>query len=479
MNNFMKKIFIIILTTFIPFAFANAQKIWTLQNCIDYALANNIQVKQQMLSEQLAKITLFQSKTGLLPSLNAAASHAYNYGKTVDMYTNDFATAKVQSDNFYLSSSVTLFSGFQLLNTVKQNRIDLQASQYDLEKMMNDISLNIATAYLQILYDIEILNIAESQLDITNQQVKRTEKLVEAGTVAKGNLLTLEAQAATEDLTVVTAQNNLDLAYLTLTQMLDITTTDSFDIDVPKLMIPADSSLLTKPSAIYAIAMGVQPDIKSAELKVKSAEIALSITRGMRSPTLSLRGSYGTGFSGASKQIAGTPQLTGIDTIGYTSEMIPAYVVSPHFSYQTETIPFGDQIKDNVNKSISFGLNIPIFNGWQTNATISKAKIAIQSAEYTLQTTKNTLYKSIQQAYADAVAALNKYKSSQKSVDALKEAYKYSEQKFNVGLVNTTDYNDAKNKLAEAESNLLQAKYEYVFRLKILDFYMGKPIELK
>jgi len=480
MNNFMKKIFIIILTTFIPFAFANAQKIWTLQNCIDYALANNIQVKQQMLSEQLAKITLFQSKTGLLPSLNAAASHAYNYGKTIDMYTNNFATAKVQSDNFYLSSSVTLFSGFQLLNTVKQNRIDLQASQYDLEKMMNDISLNIATAYLQILYDIEILNIAESQLDITNQQVIRTEKLVEAGTVAKGNLLTLEAQAATEDLTVVTAQNNLDLAYLTLTQMLDITTTDSFDIDVPKLVIPADSSLLTKPSAVYAIAMGVQPDIKSAELKVKSAEIGLSIAHGMRSPTISLRGSYGTGFSGASKQlIPGSQQLSGLDTIGYTSEIIPAYVVSPHFSYQTETIPFGDQIKDNVNKSISFSLNVPIFNGWQTNATISKAKIAIQSAEYTLQTTKNTLYKSIQQAYADAVAALNKYKSSQKSVAALKEAYKYSEQKFNVGLVNTTDYNDAKNKLAEAESNLLQAKYEYVFRLKILDFYMGKPIELK
>jgi len=479
MNNFMKKIFIIILTIFIPFAFANAQKTWTLQNCIDYALANNIQVKQQMLSEQLAKINLFESKAGLLPNLNAAASHAYNYGKTVDMYTNAFASAKVQSDNFYLSSSVTLFSGFQLLNSVKQNRIDLQASQYDLEKMMNDISLNISTAYLQILYDIEILNNAESQVDITNQQVKRNEKLVIAGSLAKGVLLTLEAQAATEDLAVVNAQNNLDLAYLTLTQMLDITSTDSFDIDVPKLMIPADSSLLTKPAAIYAIAMSVQPDIKSAELKVKSAEIGLSIAHGMRSPSLSLRGSYGTGYSGASKRLSGTPQLTGLDTIGFTSEVIPAYVVSPHFSYQTETIPFGDQIKDNVNKSISFSLTVPIFDGWKTNATISKAKIAIQNAEYTLQTTKNTLYKSIQQAYADAVAALNKYKSSQKSVDALKEAFKYSEQKFNVGLLNITDYNDAKNKLAEAESNLLQAKYEYVFRLKILDFYMGKPIELK
>jgi outer membrane protein len=151
--------------------------------------------------------------------------------------------------------------------------------------------------------------------------------------------------------------------------------------------------------------------------------------------------------------------------------------VQPEF--QTETVPFNDQIKDNLNKSLSLNLSMPILNGWRTNATISKAKIAIQSAQYTLQTTKNSLFQSIQQAYADATAARNKYKSSQKSVDAMKEAFKYSEQKYNVGLVNSVDYDDAKNKLAEAESNLLQAKYEFVFRLKILDFYMGKPIELK
>ena len=474
----MKRFFIIILTAFIPFTALYAQKEWSLQNCIDYALANNIQVKQQQLNEQLAKINLLQSKTGLIPNLYGNASHGYNNGKTIDMYTNQFASNTVQSDNLYLSSSVTLFSGFQLLNNIKQSKIDLQTSQYDLDKMMNDISLNLATAYLQILYNIEILNNAENQLKITNQQVARTQKLVDVGTVAKGSLLTLEAQAATEDLSVVTAQNNLDLSYLILTQMLDLNTTDNFKIEIPIIQTPADSSLKTTPEQIYSFAVQSQPEIKSAELKVTSSEIGLYIARGRRSPILSLRASYGTGYSGASKRLKGI-NPSGLDTIGITSETPPVYVVSPGFTYEYENTPFKDQFNDNVNKSISFNLSIPVFDGWQTNTNISKAKIAIQSAEYTLQTAKNTLYKSIQQAYADATAALNKYKSSQKSVAALKESYKYAEQKFEVGLVNTTDYNDAKNKLAEAESNLLQAKYEYVFRLKVLDFYMGKPIELK
>lgn len=474
----MRKVFFIFLSALMLCFSANAQKVWSLQNCIDYALTNNIHIKQQQLSEQLAMINLLQSKTGILPGINGVASHAYNYGKTIDMYTNQFASNTVQSDNFYLSSSVTLFSGFQLLNNIKQNKIDLQASRYDLDKMMNDLSLNLSTAYLQILYNIELLNNAENQLDITNQQVIRTKKLVDAGTLAKGTLLTLEAQAATEDLSVVTARNNLDLSYLTLTQMLDLSTVDGFNIEIPKLNVPAESSLLTKPEQIYSFALGTQPEIKSAELKVKSSEIGLSIAYGMRSPTLSLRASYGTGYSGASKRLKSF-QMNGLDTIGFTAQTAPVYVVTPGFTYEYEDTPFKDQFNDNVNKSISFNLSIPVFNGWQTNTAISKAKIAIQNAEYSLQTTKNTLYKSIQQAYADAVAALNKYKSSQKSVEALKESYKYTEQKFEVGLVNTTDYNDAKNKLTEAESNLLQAKYEYVFRLKILDFYMGKPIELK
>ncbi len=455
-----------------------AQKLWTLQNCIDYALANNIQIKQQKLSENLAAVNLWESKAALFPNLGAYASQAYNNGKTIDMFTNQFATSTVQSDNFYLSTSVTLFSGFQLLNSVKQSRINLQSNKYDLDKMMNDISLNLATAYLQILYNIELLNNAESQVKVTKLQVARTQKLVDAGTSAKGPLLNLQAQAATEDVTVVTAKNNLDLSYLTLKQMLDLGATDTFDIDIPVLAVPTEATLLTKPDAIYALALTTRPEIKSAELQLQSSQLGLSIAHGLRSPILSLRASYGTGYSGASKRLK-SYQYSGLDTVGYTFQSNPIPVVVPGFDYQYETIPFKNQFNDNMNKSISLTLTIPIFDNLKTMATISKAKIGITSAEYTLQTAKNTLYKSIEQAYEDATAALNKYNSSLKSVEALKESFKYTEQKFDVGMVTTTDYDASKNSLEEAESNLLQAKYEYVFRLKVIDFYMGKPIELK
>ena len=471
----MKKILFLFIFISIFTSGAYTQQVWTLQNCIDYALTNNIQIKQQQLAEQLAKINLVQSKLSVLPSLNGGVSHAYNFGQTIDMYTNQFATNTVQSDNFYLSTNFTVFNGFQLLNGIKQSKIDLQTSRYDLEKMMNDISLNISIAYLQILYSIEIFNNAKNQVAVTQQQIERTKKLVEVGTVTKGTLLTLESQAALEELEVVTTQNNLDLAYLTLTQMLDLSSTEGFQIDIPLLTISADSATLNSTATIFTYASNVQPEIKSAELKLKSAELGLAIARGMRSPSISLRGSMGTGYSGASQRIKDVSYdyypggFTNTGDSVFLFNRIPTY----------EDIPFNDQIKENKNQSISFNLAIPLFNNWQVNASVSKAKIAIKSAAYTLQTTKNTLYKTIQQAYADAAAALNKYKSSKKSVEALKESFKYTEQKFDVGMLNTTEYNDAKNKLSEAESNLLQAKYEYVFRLKVLDFYMGKPIELK
>jgi outer membrane protein len=463
---------------FLIFLFAygvNAQKIWSLQDCVDYALANNIQIKQQELSVQIAKINLLQSKVGLLPDLNGNISHSYNFGQTVDMYTNQFATDKVQSDNFYLSSSVTLFNGFQLLNTVKQNKVELEAGKFDADKMRNDISLNIATAYLQILYNIELLDNAQSQTAVTNLQVQRTEKLVDAGSAAKGVLLTLQAQQATEELSVVNAQNQLDLSYLTLVQLLDIQSADSFEIEKPLLDVSALSATILNPESVYGIAVGIQPEIKSSEPKLKSSEIGLSIAHGMRSPSLSLRGSYGTGYSGASTRLKDITY--GYSPSGYTSSGDTVFSIVPTATY--ENTPFKDQINKNKNKSISFNLTVPIFNGWRTNTAISKAKIAMLNAEYTLAVSKNTLYKTIQQAYADATASMNKYTASQKSVDAYKEAFKYAEQKFDVGLSNTLDYNDAKNKYAKAQSELLQAKYEYVFRMKVLDFYLGKPITLK
>jgi len=452
-----------------------AQKIWSLEECISYALNNNIQIKQQQLSSVVAKLTYNQKIANLFPSVNGSASLAYNNGQTVDMYTNQFASQTVQSDNFSLSANVTLFDGLQLLNGLKQKQIDFLASKYDLEKMKNDISLTIATAYLQVLYNKELLDIAKNQSTFTKQQVSRTQKQYDVGTVAKGTLLTLQSQEAAEELQKVNAQNNLDMAYLTLAQLLDLHNTVGFDIVKPTLILPDASALTQQVDDIYAKAMGIQPDIKSAELKVQSARKGLAISRGMFSPSLSLSASYGTGYSGASQTLKDFT-ISGYALSGATASGEAVY--SPTFDYNYVKTKFWDQMNSNQNKSIGLYLNIPIFNKWQTQTMIGTSKVQLNSAQLTLQSTKNQLYKTIQQAYVDAKASLNRYNASLKSVDAFTESFGYTEQKFNVGMVNSIDYNDAKNNLQKAKSEMLQAKYEYVFRIKVLDFYQGKPITL-
>lgn len=452
-----------------------AQKVWSLEDCISYALENNIIIKQQQLSTQLSKLQYNQSIAQLFPSINGSATHVYNYGQTVDMYTNQFADQSVQSNNFYLSGSVVLFNGLQLLNSLKQKQYDFLASKYDLEKIKNDISLTIATTYLQVLYNTELLEVARGQYDISVAQVDRMQKLYNAGTIAKGTLLLIESQKATDELQVVNAQNQLDLAYLTLAQLLDLKDTKGFDIVKPSLTMPDVASLLMSVESIYDKSLGIQPDVKSSEMRMLSAKKGVSVSWGMLSPSLVLNASYGTGYSGASKYLKDTT-LAGYYPIGATQS--GEFVYAPAFSYTYDKIKFWKQLDQNMNSSIGLYLNIPIFNKWQTQTMISSSKLQLKNAELNLQNTKNQLFKTIQQAYADAKAAFNRYSAGLKNVEALQESFSYTEQKFNVGLVNSIDFNDAKNNLLKARSELLQAKYNYIFRIKVLDFYQGIPIKL-
>ncbi len=451
-------------------------KTWTLEECIDYALKNNIQVKQSQLNNDLSHVNLVQSEGALLPSISGNASHSYNIGRTIDRFTNQFADSKVLSQNLYLSGDLTLFSGFQNINSIKENRYNYLASKYDIDKMKNDISLNIATAYLQVLYNIELLENAKNQMGLTDAQVERTKKLVEAGSAAKGSLLDIQAQLATEELNVTNAQNQLDISYLSLAQLLNLSSADGFSIVKPKIEGANESLVTSNPNQIFATASSNLPEIKSAELKVKSAKKAVDVAWGGLSPRLSFSASYGTGYSGASKQQVGSPNLQYAPNGEFTSGNDTVFApYNANTNYQT--IPSSEQFKNNVNKSFGFYLTVPIFNRLQTKTSIDRARIQKMSAELTVESTKLQIQKNIQQAYADANAGLKKYNASLKNVDAIQESFKYTEQKFNVGMVNTNDYNTAKNKLIKAQSDLLQAKYEFVFKTKVLDFYQGKPLK--
>lgn len=477
MSALHKRVYIVIVIAFFSVFKVSAQeKVWTLEECINYALQNNISLKQQQYNQQLYEVSLLQSRGMMLPSVMGSASHSYNYGRTVDRFTNEFAYDKVQSSNFYVSANITLFNGFQLLNSARKSKIDLEASVFDMMSAEQDIALTIATSFLQILYNMEMVSNAQKQYDLTLIQVDRTRKMVEAGALANNNLLQLEAQAASEEYQLISYQTQLEMSYLTLTQLMGLHTHHGFSINAPDITIENASVPLTA-DYIYEKALRNQPEIKSAELKVESAKKSEAIAKGGFSPTLTFGYSMGTGYSGASSELTGY-EFSGYDTIGITTGSPAEYVLAPTFNYLYNPVSFSDQIDQNFNRTMAFNLSIPIFSSFQNVASVRRSKINLLMAESNLELTMLNLNKTIQQAHLDALSALKRYQAALKQVIAMQEVYRTAEQQFEVDDITLIEYQDAKYKLIKAESELLQAKYEYIFKMKILDFYLGNPITL-
>jgi outer membrane protein len=430
---------------------ARAQEVWPLQKCIDYAIENNIRIKQKTLNSDHYNNELNQARSNRLPNLNASFSNDMSYGRSLS-YNNTYQDENSNNTSGTLSSKVTLWNGSVLQNQVHKAELNLKASLEDLQQAKNDIMLNIAAAYLEILLAEELVTVATDQLEITNLQIDRTSKLVDAGSLAKGSLLEIEAQLASEELQLVNEQNSLQLAYLNLYQLLEIPSTESFKIEKPILPLVGAGETMLNSMDIFKTAVDVRPEVKSAEYKLKSAEKDLDIAKGTQYPTLSLGASYYNAYN---------------NKYTYTDDNNISHYIN-----------FSDQMKNNERYGFGFDLSIPVFNQRQVKNNISNAKIQRENLELELQNTKNLLRKDIEQAYTNALAALKRYNANEKAVTSMTEAFRYTEEKFNVGMVNSVEYNQSKNNLTEAKSNLLQAKYEYIFRTKILDFYAGKPIKL-
>jgi outer membrane protein len=450
-----------------------AQQQWTLQQCIEHAMKNNLQVRIAILNNELNQANLKQSRANVLPNLNFGANNTYNFGKTIDRFTNQFANTRVQSINLGLQTQWNLFNGLQNYHTIKQNEINLMTGKYDIDRTKNDVSLNIANAFLQIVLARELVNITQNQVNTTNTQLTRIKKLVDAGALPKFNQYDVESQLSSEELNVVNAQNQLNIANLNLALLLNLNP-EEFSISKPEVPNPNDLPLNFTAQQIYTSALSNQPIIKSAENQVLSAEKGVKIAKSAISPSLVFSGSLGTGYSGLAQQIAGYDST--IATIGYTAvgDKVYSLFVNPVL----EKSPYGTQFKDNFNRSLGLTLNIPLFNNLQTHTAITRAKINVESARLQLLQTKLDLQRTILQAYTDANGALKKFNATEKSVIALKESFKYVEQRYNVGAANSVDYNTQKNNVTNAEAQLLQAKYEYIFKAKVLDFYLGKAIVL-
>jgi outer membrane protein len=458
---------------------------YSLEDCIRIALETNPQIKISELQVETNGNYAAQSRWQRWPSLAFSAGQGFSSGRNIDPYTNVYVQQNVNSNNYQLGASVILFNGFQLKNAVVRNDINLKASQKDLEAARNDIMLNVALSYLQIISNEELIEVARRQVDATLLQVERTGKLVLAGTLAESNLLDLKAQLANDELTLVNNQNNLEISKLNLKQLMNMP--GSNPINVVKIPV-ADPTLQAYDATIqeiFEVAAGNLPQMKAANLRIESAQRSVEIARGAGMPSLSLGGGISTAFSSAAPKQRFIPDGTGSTTIDIPS--VNNYVRYGDFTLpviQRVTTPNGrmqdfgylNQLDGNRNSYINLSLRIPIFSNFQVKYNVANAKLQQKNVEYQAQQANLTIRKNVEQAYIDMTNSAKRYAATANQVRALSEAFRVAQVRFDVGAINSTEYNIAKANLDRANGNLVQSKYDYVFRTKILDFYMNKPL---
>ena len=452
---------------------STAQKAWSLLECIDYALVNNIAVKQNEVSAELARLSVAQSRYSMLPTLNTSVGRNYNFGRTIDPFTNQFTTQQVESDNWSLNTGVTLFNGFQLQNTLKQSQLNYLAGKSDLQKIKNDISLNVISSYLQVLYTKEQMKVAQARVEQSREQRDRILRLVNAGSAVQGTLLDAEAQLTNEELSRITAENQLISARLAITQLLQLNSPEGFDVLDPSVEIPAENILSMTPAQLYDLALANLPEIKAADNRILSAEKGVSIAKAALMPRLSAFGQLSSFYSSSAKTVAGVEfeglVPNGVTTAGDT-------VLVPSFNTRLADESYRNQLDQNYNKAFGLSLSVPLFNGFNGQFGVRRARLNLENARYASQQVRNQLYQSIQQAHTDAQAAAKRYEATARSLRSFEESYSYAEKRFNAGLINSLEYLTVTNNVTRSKVELLQAKYDYIFRLKVLDFYAGKPL---
>ena len=423
---------------------ASAQsKQWTLRQCADYAIEHNISIKQWDNQCKQRDIQLSTAKNSRLPDLSASASESFSFGRGLTL-DNTYTNRSTSSTSFSLGTTVPLFTGFKIPNQIKLNQLNLEAATQDLEKAKNDIRMQVAKAYVQILYDTEIADVAHRQIAIDSAQVARLQAFVNNGKASEAELSQQKATLANSHLTATQADNNTRLALLTLTQLLELPTPDGFAIVRPNPdELPTDMVLMTTPDQVYAEALGVKPEIAAQQLRLKAYEHNIKVAQAGHYPTLSL---------GA-----------GLSTNYYTDS-------------GRSNDSFGKQLEDRFSQSISLNLNVPIFNRFQTRNNVRNARIQFETQQLQVDNTKKTLYKEIQQVYYNALNAQTKEKSSKEALQSSKDAFELMQAKYENGKATITEFNEAKNAYLKAESDLVQARYEDLYQHALLEFYRGKEL---
>ena len=426
-------------------------KPWSLEDCIQYAIEHNISIKQLVVQKNVAKVNLNTAQMSRLPNLNADGGQSWNFGRT-QMKTGLYEDQNQSNTGLSVSSSIPLFTGFRIPNEIAKNKLDLETSVQNLEKAKDDLALNVASLFLQVLFNKELLKINQEQLALSQSQIERTRALTDAGKVPLSQLYDIEAQVANDKVSVVQSENDLRLSLLDLAQSLELQLSADFDILVPEFndVVTEYMGSVQPPQIVFDNAVRIKPVIKAQELQVQSAEKSLAIAKSSYYPTLNLDLNAGTNYFYL-----------------YNSK-------DKDFSNAS----FSSQVKNNMSEAIALSVSIPIFNRFSVRNQVRNARFNIENQQLALENTKKSLYKEIETAYLNAIAAQEKYNSAQQAIKSTSESFNYAKERYETGKSSVFEFNEARTRLIRSRSEEVQAKYDYIFRTKILDFYNGIPIKL-
>lgn len=472
----MKKVVLFCISLFLSVAgFTQEKKVWTLRELIDHAITNNLTVKRSTYGVESSQIGATQAKMAMLPTLNANGNYGINWGRTIDPTTNNFTENKVENSNLGASANLLLWNGFRLFYNMKQTETELEAANEDLLRARNDVVLNVITLYLNVVFNKELYSVAQYQVNSTKEQLDRTKKLSDAGSVPLADVLNLDAQLATNEVNLIQRENALNLSILQLKQALQLPASTLMDVELPQLNLESQLMINKTADEIFDIATMSMPEVKAAELRRKSSLYAYRSAKGGLYPRLSINASYNTIYSDQRQQFEPDGGFSERQ-IGYVQGIgSPVVTATPTGSVYVPT--FSDQLVDNRGRSVGLSLQIPIFNGFQVRSSMQRAAVNKEIAEISFLETKNTLRQTVETAYNNAYAAIKTYQSTEKQVKARDEAFRMAKQRYNLGAVNFVDYQIAENNLYQAQSDLLRAKYDFIFRKKVLDFYQGLPLD--
>ncbi len=467
-----------ILTIFLFSAFrisAQTAEKWDLRKCIDYALDNNVSVQQNELQGEILNNNLKQAQLSRVPSLNGSGSHAYNIGRAIDPFTNTFDNATIQNNSFSLSSGVLLYGGSQINNTIKQNKLGTRVNDESSEVIRNQIALSVASTYLQIVQAEENLNVAETQKQITKSQLDRATKLVASGSSNRSAELSLRAQLANDQVSIISSQNAIQIGYNTLMNLMQYPLDEALEIE--QVAIANLPEIVTESVAdIYQQALLNLPEIRQAELQIEQGKVGEKLAGAGLQPTLSAFGNINTVYSQSGKQVTTTDDIE-LFPIGFTENNL-----EPVISARNKTIitnkAFSNQLSDNLGQQVGLSVSVPIFNGYRSRTAVQNARVNSKINKLNLDNTKNQLRNDVTTAYTNLKTAKSRHNAATISEKAQRLNFEFAQKRFEAGASNNIDLLTAKNQWSQAQTQLLNAKYEFVFRTLIINFYKGKELKL-